>query len=372
MNKPAALNDHGWMQQALRLASLGLNSTTPNPRVGCVLVKDGRQIGAGWHERAGEPHAEVHALRQAGDAVQGATAYVTLEPCSHFGRTPPCADALIAAGVARVVIAMLDPNPQVAGQGMARLQAAGIACSAGVLQDEALELNKGFVSRMLRGRPWLTLKIAASLDGRTALASGESQWITGPQARADVQRWRAASCAILTGSGTILADDPQLTVRSGQPVRQPLRVALDSHLYCPPTAKVLQAAGGALLFAAKPTASATAALEAAGAEVMLLPGSDGRVDLAMVLQELGRRGCNDLLVEAGSRLNGALLQQGWVDDLLLYQAPILLGDAARGLADFTLQQLADKLAPQVLDRRLLGADLRTHLRFTPLRELLRS
>jgi diaminohydroxyphosphoribosylaminopyrimidine deaminase / 5-amino-6-(5-phosphoribosylamino)uracil reductase len=343
--------DHAYMALALRLAERGLATTTPNPRVGCVLVKDGMVVGEGWHQRAGEAHAEIHALRQAGNAARGATAYVTLEPCSHYGRTPPCADALIDAGISRVVAALRDPNPLVAGEGLARLMLAGVDVSGGLMESEALSLNVGFVSRMTRGRPWLRLKVAASLDGKTALNNGRSQWITGPEARRDAHAWRARSCAILTGYGTVRDDDPSLTVRDVPCTRQPLRVVVDSRLETPPTAKVL-AGGGTLIFAA-------AAGSVPGAEVVAIPNRAGKVDLAAMLRELGRRGVNELLVEAGMRLNGSLLAEGLVDELLIYQAPILLGDAARGM--FGLPELADlagKRELRIMDARQVGRDWR--------------
>ena len=341
--------DHEFMARALRLAERGLDTTTPNPRVGCVLVKDGGVIGEGWHERAGEPHAEANALRVAGAAVRGATAYVTLEPCAHFGRTPPCADALIAAGIARVVVAMEDPNPQVAGEGLARLRAAGVGTATGLMAAEAGELNVGFVSRMTRGRPWLRLKVAASLDGKTALANGKSQWITGPDARRDAHAWRARSCAVLTGIGTVRDDDPRLTVREVPCRRQPLRVVVDSRLQTPPDAQVL-AGGGTLLFAARPGS-------VPGTEVVSLPDANGKVDLSAMLIELGRRGVNEVLVEAGFRLNGSLLAAGLVDELLIYQAPILVGDQARGMFDLAeLTDLAGALRLEVVERRAIGAD----------------
>ncbi|KAF0814159.1 Riboflavin biosynthesis protein RibD [Andreprevotia sp. IGB-42] len=363
--------DHYWMQQALVLAERGQCNTTPNPCVGCVLVRNGQIVGAGHSQQAGGPHAEVMAMRMAGDAARGATAYVTLEPCSHHGRTPPCADALIAAGIARVVVALRDPNPLVAGQGLARLNAAGLQTRSGVLRDAALAHHKGFLSRMVRGRPWLRVKIAASLDGRTALNDGQSQWITGPAARADVQRLRARSCAMLTGIGTVLADDPQLTVRDPAGVdwqgRQPLRVVVDSALRTPPAARLL-GTPGVLIVAAAESAERRAALESAGAEVIVLAGSDGRVDLGALLLELGRRGMNEVTVEAGGALAGALLQQGLADEMVLYQAPVLIGEG-RGTAEFSLARLADKLAPSVLERRLVGNDQRITLRFTDLQLL---
>ncbi|MBM3115549.1 bifunctional diaminohydroxyphosphoribosylaminopyrimidine deaminase/5-amino-6-(5-phosphoribosylamino)uracil reductase RibD [Jeongeupia naejangsanensis] len=349
------------MQQALRLAAKGLYTTTPNPRVGCVIVKDGAVIGEGWHVRAGEPHAEVHALRMAGDAAHGATAYVTLEPCSHHGRTPPCADALVQAGVARVVAAMTDPNPQVAGRGLARLAAAGIETASGILEAEARELNVGFISRMLRGRPWTRIKLAASLDGRIALNDGQSKWITGSAARADVQRWRARSCAMLTSAETVLADDARLTVRDFAVERQPLRVVVDSRLRTPADAALLQTKG--VLIAAAVDGPQRAALEATGAEVVLLPGADARVDLMALLDLLGSRGINELTVEAGGVLAGGLLQAGLADELLLYQAPVLIGQG-RAMADFALTDLVQRYAPRVIERRSVGDDLRWTLRFT--------
>jgi diaminohydroxyphosphoribosylaminopyrimidine deaminase/5-amino-6-(5-phosphoribosylamino)uracil reductase len=349
--------DSRWMARALQLAAQGLDTTTPNPRVGCVLVKGDGIVGEGWHRRAGEPHAEVHALRAAGTEARGATAYVTLEPCSHHGRTPPCADALIAAGVVRVVCAMQDPNPQVAGQGIARLRAAGIAVENGLMEAAARELNIGFVSRMTRGTPWLRSKIAASLDGRTALANGTSQWITGAAARQDVQHWRARSCAVLTGIGTVLADDPQLNVRIDTE-RQPLRVVLDSTLRMAPAARMLQS-GNVLVCTASRDVGKRAALERQGAEVLLLADAAGRVDLAAVLHELARRGINEVLVEAGRELNGALLQAGLVDELLLYLAPQMLGDAARGMADLgELLRLEQRVELAWRDVRRVGDDLR--------------
>lgn len=349
--------DSQWMARALQLAERGLYTTTPNPRVGCVLVSAGTVVGEGWHERAGEPHAEVHALREAGGAARGATAYVTLEPCSHHGRTPPCAEALVAAGVSRVVCAMQDPNPLVAGNGLAALRAAGIEVECGLMEAAARELNIGFVTRMTRGVPWVRSKIAASLDGRTALANGTSQWITGPAARRDVQHWRARSCAVLTGSGTVLADDPRLNVREVNAERQPLRVVLDSRLRTPPQAAILR--GGALIYTAVADAAGSAALQAQGAEVVMLAGADGQVDLSGVMDDLARRGINEVLVEAGRTLNGALLQAGLVDELVLFLAPQLLGDAARGLAELgELTQLRQRVALQWQDVRQVGGDLR--------------
>lgn len=353
--------DHAYMAQALRLAARGLNTTTPNPRVGCVIVKDGEVIGEGWHEKAGEPHAEINALRKVGagttaNRAAGCTAYVTLEPCSHHGRTPPCADALIAAGVARVVAAMRDPNPLVAGRGLEKLRAAGIEVASGLLEAEARELNIGFVARMTRGKPWLRLKVAASLDGRTALANGKSQWITGPDARRDVHAWRARSCAMLTGIGTVKDDDPRLTVRDVETTRQPLRVVVDSRLEISPGAAILE--GGNCLIACAVDDSAKAAqLRASGADVVVLPNARGKVDLPALMLELGRRGINEVMTEAGAKLNGSLLREGCVDELLIYQAPLLLGDAARGMADIgELAELAEAVRLNVVERRPVGAD----------------
>jgi diaminohydroxyphosphoribosylaminopyrimidine deaminase/5-amino-6-(5-phosphoribosylamino)uracil reductase len=349
--------DSQWMAQALRLAERGLYTTSPNPRVGCVLVRENKVVGDGWHERAGEPHAEVHALRSAGKLARGATAYVTLEPCSHHGRTPPCADALIAAGVARVVVAMQDPNPLVAGQGLKKLRAAGIEVECDLMETAARELNIGFVSRMTRGTPWVRSKIAASLDGHTALANGTSKWITGEAARRDVQHWRARSCAVLTGIGTVLADDPKLNVRELTTGRQPLRVVLDSQLRISPDAAILS--GGTLVYTASTDVNRLKALQAHGAEVVKLAGADGKVDLSAVLRDMGKRGINEVLVESGRTLNGALLKAGLVDELVLYLAPQLLGDAARGVADLgELTQLQQRVALQWNDVRQVGNDLR--------------
>ena len=349
--------DHEFMARALRLARKGLFTTTPNPRVGCVVVRDDIVVGEGWHARAGEAHAEIHALNAAGTGARGATAYVTLEPCSHHGRTPPCADALIAAGVARVVAAMRDPNPQVAGNGLGQLRAAGIDAADGLMEMEARELNIGFVSRMTRGRPWVRLKVAASLDGKTALNNGRSQWITGPEARRDGHAWRARACAILTGAGTVRDDDPRLTVRDVETGRQPLRVVVDSHLETPTTARILEG-GDALVAAASEDAAKIAALRAAGAEVLVLPNPNGKVDLPRLLQALAGRGVNELHVEAGHKLNGSLLREGLVDELLLYFAPTILGS---GREMFPLPELTDLCGRRdlkIVDLRRVGSDIR--------------
>ena len=338
------------MRRALALAEKGLFSTTPNPRVGCVVTQGERVIGEGWHEKAGGPHAEVLALEQAGSLAGGATLYVTLEPCHHQGRTPPCTDLLLKRKVSRVVAAMRDPNPQ-AGHGGEALAAVGVRFEHGLLEEEARELNIGFVSRMTRGRPWVRMKIAATLDGRTALASGKSQWITGAQARQDAHRWRARACAILTGIGTVKADDPRLTVREVPTPRQPLRVIVDSRLEAPSSARILQGER-ALVFSGKPGTLRNA-------EVLALPNAAGKVDLPRMLEELGRRGINELHVEAGFRLNGSLLREGCVDELLVYLNPSLLGDAAQGMVDLpAIDSLEARPKLRLLSVERIGEDLR--------------
>jgi diaminohydroxyphosphoribosylaminopyrimidine deaminase/5-amino-6-(5-phosphoribosylamino)uracil reductase len=350
--------DHAHMARALQLAARGLNTTTPNPRVGCVIVKDDRVVGEGWHERAGTPHAEIHALQAGGKAARGATVYVTLEPCSHHGRTPPCAEALINAGVGRVVAAMRDPNPLVAGGGIDMLTLAGVAAEVGLMEAEARVLNPGFISRMTRQRPWVRLKTASTLDGKTALANGASQWITGEAARADVQKLRARACAILTGSGTVLADNPRMNVRDFDIGRQPLRVIVDSALRTPASAAILPA----LVACHHAAPESRAALEASGAEVIALPGADGQVDLAALLTLLAQRGVNELHVEAGARLSGALLAAGLVDEWVAYVAPMAVGDDARGLfAQPQLATLADAARFRLADVRQIGGDLRLTL-----------
>lgn len=350
------------MAHALRLAARGLYTTTPNPRVGCVLVRDGTVVGEGWHERAGGPHAEVVALRAAGERARGATAYVTLEPCSHHGRTPPCADALVAAGVVRVVAAMQDPNPLVAGDGYARLRAAGVEVESGVLEREAAELNVGFVARMTRGTPWVRLKVAATLDGRTALENGVSKWITSPEARRDGHGWRARACAVLTGIGTVLDDDPRLDVREVATTRQPLRVIVDSRLEIPPAARVL-AGGGALVACAQADDARAGALRDLGCELLALPNADGKVDLPALLRELARRGMNELHVEAGCKLNGSLVREGLVDELLVYLAPKLVGDRALGMFRLpALTALEGAVALDIFDLARIGPDVRLRAR----------
>jgi len=358
-------NDYYFMQRALRLAAGAGVRAAPNPGVGCVLVRDGRILGEGATQQAGSDHAEIQALKAAaaaGEAVAGATAYVTLEPCSHHGRTPPCADALIRVGIARVVAAMRDPFPEVAGRGLERLRGAGIAVECGVLEDEARRVHRGFLSRIERGRPWVTLKAAASLDGGTALQNGASQWITGPDARRDVQRLRAQYDAILTGSGTVRADDPQLTVRDVEVPRQPLRIVVDSALSTSAAGRVYRD-GRSLLATCVDDAARLEPYRAAGGDVLTLPSCDGHVDLDALLPELGARGVNHLMVEAGAVLSGALLGAGLVDDIVLYLAPSFLGDAARGLFAWApLTALEQRVRFTIDDVRKVGADLRLTLR----------
>jgi len=352
--------DHVLMAQALRLAERGLFTTQPNPRVGCVIAHGDEVVGEGFHPRAGEPHAEVFALRAAGERARGATAYVTLEPCAHHGRTPPCADALVAAGVSRVVVAAEDPFPQVAGRGLGKLRDAGIAVDIGLMREASRALNVGFFSRIERNRPWVRAKLAMSLDGRTALANGESKWITGEAARADVQRWRARSSAILAGSGTVLADDPRLTARIDQPFAPPLRVVLDRQLRTPAGSHVLDGSAPTLLLHAE-GAAVPAHLQ--DVDRAVVPAADGGLDLAATLTLLAARGCNELHVEAGPTLCGALLAAGLADELLLYVAPLLLGDAARPLLQLPLlQDMGARWNLRVLDQRMLGQDLRLILR----------
>ncbi|HEY9254193.1 MAG TPA: bifunctional diaminohydroxyphosphoribosylaminopyrimidine deaminase/5-amino-6-(5-phosphoribosylamino)uracil reductase RibD [Stenotrophomonas sp.] len=353
--------DHLHLAQALRLAELGAWTTRPNPMVGCVIVRDGAVVGEGWHQRAGGPHAEIFALRQAGEGARGATAYVTLEPCAHHGRTPPCALALIEAGVARVVAAMRDPFPQVNGGGFDLLRAAGIAVQSGLMEAQARELNHGFFSRIERGRPWLRLKYGMSLDGRTAMADGESKWITGPAARADVQRWRARAGAILTGAGTVMADDPSLTVRldAGAEYLPPLRVVLDPRLRSLDRAKVREGDAPTLYLHAADVAPPART----DAEFAAIPLRGDGLDLEAVLALLAGRGVNEVQVEAGAVLGGAFLRAGLVDEVLLYQAPTLLGDHARPLlAGLGIERMDQRLSLRLHDLRQVGEDLRLLLR----------
>ncbi len=357
-------DDHRYMARALQLAARGLYTTDPNPRVGCVLVREGQVVGEGWHERAGSAHAEINALRQAGGRAAGATAYVTLEPCCHHGRTPPCSRALIDAGVARVVAAMQDPNPQVAGSGLAELQAAGVATDSGLLAVEAEALNPGFVMRMRQARPWVRCKLAMSLDGRTAMANGESRWITGEAARRDVHHLRARSSAILTGIGTVLADDPSLTVRlegdAAAPFLQPLRVIIDSRLRIPPTAKLLDLPGETLILTGTADAGREALLARPGVSVDVLPlNAAGQLDLQAVLHYLGGAGINEVHVEAGAILCGALMADRLIDELVIYMAPHLMGDAARGLFALPgLQHMTQRIDLSIQEVRAVGKDLR--------------
>lgn len=352
--------DHQHMAHALRLAERAAYTARPNPMVGCVIARDGGVVGEGWHQRTGGPHAEVFALRQAGEQARGATAYVTLEPCAHHGRTPPCALALIDAGVSRVVAAMRDPFPKVDGGGFVLLREAGIEVAEGLMATQARELNKGFLSRIERGRPWLRVKLAASLDGRTAMADGTSKWITGAAAREDVQHWRARAGAILTGAATVLADDPMLTVRlADTEVLPPLRVVLDSRLRSLECSRVRE--GGA------PTLyvhdAAVSAPDAADAEFATAPSVDGRLDLGAVLALLAERGINEVHTEAGATLAGALLAGGWVDELLLYQAPTLLGEHGRPLlSGLGIHAMDQQRRLRVVDQRQVGADVRLLLR----------
>jgi diaminohydroxyphosphoribosylaminopyrimidine deaminase/5-amino-6-(5-phosphoribosylamino)uracil reductase len=359
-----AILDAHYMARALELARKGHYTTHPNPRVGCVIVRDGQIVGEGWHVRTGEPHAEVHALHAAGDKARGATAYVTLEPCSHHGRTPPCADALVHAGVARVVAAMQDPNPSVAGRGMQRLAQAGIATESGVLEGEARKLNEGFLKRMEHGLPFVRVKLAMSLDGRTAMESGESQWITGPAARSAVQRLRAQASVVLTGADSVLADNARLTVRADElgldpeqtalaMSRPPLRVLIDGRLRVPLDAPFFKA-GPALVA----TCMAIEEQYANGPECLIVAGEDGLVDLRKLLVELAARGVNEVLVEAGPRLAGAFAQQGLVDEFQIFIAGKFLGSSARPLLDWPLAQMKDAPELKIIEIRAVGDDWR--------------
>ncbi len=363
--------DKHYMARALELARRGLYTTHPNPRVGCVIVRDGVIVGEGFHARAGEPHAEIHALRMAGERARGATAYVTLEPCCHHGRTPPCSDALIAAGVVRVVAAMRDPNPRVDGGGEAVLCAAGVAVESGLLEAEARALNAGFIKRMTRGLPLVRLKWGASLDGRTALANGQSQWITGSEARRDVQFWRAQSSAVLSSAATVMADQARLNVRLTADelgiegaVRQPVRVILDRELRLTPDLPVFDGQGEVWIYSASQDHARREALERAGARVLAASlDAAGRLDLAWILRDLAQREINELWLEAGARLGGAFLTQGLVDELIVYLAPMLLGHSARPLAELPeLTQLNQAQRWQWQDVSRVGDDVRLRLR----------
>ncbi len=351
------------MVRALALTDRGRDTCTPNPGVGCVIVKEGRVIAEGWHERAGEPHAEARALANAKESVEGATVYLSLEPCSHHGRTPPCADALIAAKVKRVVAALEDPNPIVKGQGAARLRAAGITIDMGLMAVEALEAHRGFVWRMTRGRPWMRIKAASSLDGRVALANGESQWITGEAARRDVHVLRARSCAMLTGIGTVLRDDPELTVRHVPCTRQPKRVVIDSRLDMPLNAKILMG-DPPIIMTISEDSGRRKALEARGVEVVTVPRDGEKTDLAAVARILAQRGFNEVTVETGGKLMGSLVRTGVVDELVIYYAPLILGDKAQAL--FALPEwtsLGEAPRMKVVDVRMIDHDIRVTARF---------
>lgn len=353
-------SDYENMSRAITLARHGLYSTHPNPRVGCVIVNNGRVVGEGFHAYAGGPHAEIVALKQAGEHARGATAYVTLEPCCHHGKTPPCSDALIAAGVAKVVAAMLDPNPRVSGQGMRALTNAGVVCEVDLLSQQAQALNPGFIKRMTQRMPYVRSKMAMSLDGKTAMASGESQWITGEAARTEVQHWRAQSSAILTGINTVLADDARLTVRDQallqQGAKQPLRVLVDSALRVSDNAALLQTDGPVLIVTAN---DSTRTIQKKNVEVLSMPGAQGNVDLTRLMQVLAEREINEVLVEAGATLNGALLQQHLIDELIVYIAPVLMGNQAMSLVNLPgLDKMQDKLALSITDVRAIGQDWR--------------
>jgi diaminohydroxyphosphoribosylaminopyrimidine deaminase/5-amino-6-(5-phosphoribosylamino)uracil reductase len=352
--------DTRYMRRALELAARGLYTTDPNPRVGCVLVRDGRVLGEGWHQRAGEAHAEVNALRAAGEAAQGATAYVTLEPCAHTGRTPPCVQALIGARVSRVVYATGDPNPLVNGAGVAALRAAGIDTVGEVLAAEARALNPGFFKRMRSGLPWVRVKLGASLDGRTALANGASRWITGPAARQDAQRFRARSSVVLSGSGTVLADDPALNVRIEGATRQPLRAVLDSALRVPPQARMFDREGPALVFTASTDVARRAELERRGVRVESIARTlQGGLELEAVLRRLAELEANEIWVEAGARLAGALLRARLVDEFIVYLAPSLLGPTARALVELPeISQLEQRMRLEFTECKPVGPDLR--------------
>jgi diaminohydroxyphosphoribosylaminopyrimidine deaminase/5-amino-6-(5-phosphoribosylamino)uracil reductase len=358
--------DSAMMARALRLATMGQYTAHPNPMVGCVLAREGEIVGEGWHELAGEAHAEINALRMAGDAARGSTAYVTLEPCVHHGKTPPCVDALIAAGIAAVVVALEDPFRKVSGRGLRALADAGISVRKGLMRTSVEKQLEGFISRNVRGRPLLRVKIAASMDGCTAMADGQSQWITGPEARADVQHLRARSGAVMTGIGTVLADDPSLTVREASADtrgRQPLRVILDSKLRTPVSARMLTLPGATLIYCCSDNHGE--ALSAAGAEVVMCGDQEGQVSLPLVLEDLASRGVNELLVEAGPTLAGKLLEAQLVDELVIYQAPHIMGSETRGMFRTPAWTgLADRQALRITDLRRVGRDLRITARVT--------
>ncbi len=361
--------DHEFMSRAIRLAKKGINTTQPNPRVGCVITQDNMIVGEGWHKKAGEAHAEINALLQAGSQAKGATAYVTLEPCCHTGKTPPCTDSLIKAGVTRVVAAMQDPHDKVAGQGFEKLKQAGIEVQSGLLEEQARLLNPGFIKRMQQGLPFVRVKMAMSVDGRTAMASGESKWITAEAARHDVQQWRARSSAMLTGIGTLLHDDPSLTARLGNPVLeqagmhtdspQPLRVILDSELKLPLTAKVIQQTGNVLVFSHSTDEQKITALEQLGVKVMYIEKNEDGLDLLAIVKYLAELQMNEVMVEAGANLSGSFVAAGLVDELILYMAPVLMGNNARGLFNLPfIRQMSDKIQLNIKEISQFGEDIR--------------
>ena len=355
--------DRAMMARALSLAEGGLYTADPNPRVGCVIVRDGAIVGEGFHARAGQPHAEPGALAAAGEKARGATAYVSLEPCNHHGRTPPCTEALIAAGVGRVVYGARDPNPRVSGAGEERLRRAGIAVSGGLMADASRELNCGFMKRMEQGLPWVRVKLAMSLDGRTALANGESRWITADTARKDAQRYRARSSAIVTGIGTVLGDDPAMNVRIPESDRQPWRVVLDSQLRTPPSSRIIERDGQVLVFGTQDDPARRAALEARSALVEILPAVEGRIALKDVLARLARLEMNEVWVEAGPKLAGAFVREGLFDELVVYVAPSLIGGDAMPLVQLPgIEKLDDRMRLRFTDIRQVGDDLRLTLR----------
>jgi len=360
-------DDFRYMARAIRLAERGMYTTDPNPRVGCVLVKHGEVIGEGWHERAGEPHAEIMALREAGDEAKGSVAYISLEPCCHHGKTPPCSDALIEAGLSRVVVAMEDPNPRVAGKGISQLRGAGIEVDVGVMTAQAECLNPGFIQRMRHGRPYVRCKMAMSLDGRTAMASGESQWITGEAARQDVHRLRARSSAIITGTGTVLSDNPSMNARlEDEEVMQPLRVVLDSQLSIKSDTKMMALPGRTVVCTTCKDENKTKALLSAGVEVVSLAEENGKVSLSSLMDYLNGQQINEVLLEAGATLSGTFMQEGLVDELVIYMAPTLLGNNARGLFSLPgLEKMADQIKLDIVDMRAIGNDWRITAKIQP-------
>lgn len=363
------MNDHAYMAEAMRLARKGLFTVRINPRVGCVLVKGGRIVGHGYHAYAGQQHAEINAINNAAEDVENSTVYVTLEPCSHHGKTPPCTESLVAAGIRRVVVATQDPNPLVNGKGLAYLNEKGLETHCNVLENEALELNKGFFQRMRTGRPYVTVKSAISLDGKTALSSGKSQWITCQAARLDVHKLRARSCAILTGIGTVLADDPLLSVRlsheqlglEAKP-EQPIRAVVDTHLRIPESAKMLQSPGRTIVYTGSKDTSKIDRLQRENVEIVKMQATE-MLELAEVLQDLGARGINEVLIEAGATLVGSLLHQGLVDEMVIYMAPHLIGETGKGLAGLPMiTDMQDRLAMRVEEISAIGVDIRLRVR----------